>query len=177
MKKKDIAETLDKEARRAEREEASEEEGRAYVRPRPPEGPSQVYSIRLPVDRLEELRRLAEARGEPPTTMIREWVLERLDRERAGDRDQVQEAIDHLRAGLDALQRLRSREGDESAAVVDPRAREELRDWLREVRKQVEEADLDPSVVDEAIAAAREMRCTARDMTASERKRYRRESR
>lgn len=37
-------------------------------------------------------------------------------------------------------------------------AREELRDWLREVRKQVEEADLDPSVVDEAIAAAREMR-------------------
>jgi hypothetical protein len=43
--------------------------------------PSQVYSIRVPVERLEEIRRLAETRGIAPTGMLREWVLAQLDRE------------------------------------------------------------------------------------------------
>ncbi|HWL37458.1 MAG TPA: hypothetical protein VNQ77_14835 [Frankiaceae bacterium] len=46
---------------------------------------SQVYSIRIPVDRLEDLRALAAARGEAPTALMREWVLERLAAETLGD--------------------------------------------------------------------------------------------
>src|ERR1700761_5912171 len=36
---------------------------------------SQVYSIRVPVDRLEQVRSLAKERGIAPTAMLRDWVL------------------------------------------------------------------------------------------------------
>lgn len=42
---------------------------------------SQVYSVRIPVDRLEQLRQLADQRGVRPTALLREFVLDRLDRE------------------------------------------------------------------------------------------------
>lgn len=46
------------------------------------QGPrSQVYPVRLPVARIEQIRKLAASRGEKPTAMIREWVLARLDQE------------------------------------------------------------------------------------------------
>ena len=44
---------------------------------------SQVYSVRIPVERLEQLRTLAEQRGVRPTALLREFVLERLDAEMA----------------------------------------------------------------------------------------------
>lgn len=44
---------------------------------------SQVYSVRIPVDRLEELRRLAAERGLRPTALLRQFVLERLAQETA----------------------------------------------------------------------------------------------
>ncbi|RBY84572.1 hypothetical protein [Blastococcus sp. TF02A-30] len=46
---------------------------------RPPKEPSQVYSIRIPTDRLEELRTVAAARGIAPSQLMRTWVIERLD--------------------------------------------------------------------------------------------------
>jgi hypothetical protein len=42
---------------------------------------SQVYSIRVPVERLEQVRRLARERGVAPTVMLRDWVLRQLDSE------------------------------------------------------------------------------------------------
>lgn len=48
---------------------------------RAPKEPSQVYSVRIPTDRLDQLRRLAAARGAAPTALIRDWVVERLDAE------------------------------------------------------------------------------------------------
>jgi AraC-like DNA-binding protein len=45
--------------------------------------PSQVYSIRVPVDRIVQLRRLADQRGMAPTVLMRQFVLERLDQETA----------------------------------------------------------------------------------------------
>lgn len=42
---------------------------------------SQVYSVRIPVDRLEQLRRLADERGVRPTVLLRQFVLDRLARE------------------------------------------------------------------------------------------------
>src|SRR5262249_46577741 len=45
----------------------------------PASDPSQVYTVRIPVSRLRELRAIAAELGEPPATLIRRWVLERLD--------------------------------------------------------------------------------------------------
>ena len=41
--------------------------------------PSQVYSVRIPVDRLEQLRRAAATRGSAPSALIRELVVAFLD--------------------------------------------------------------------------------------------------
>lgn len=41
--------------------------------------PSQVYSVRIPVDRLEQLRRAAVRRGSAPSALIRELVVAFLD--------------------------------------------------------------------------------------------------
>ncbi|MEU5258417.1 hypothetical protein [Amycolatopsis sp. NPDC021455] len=65
----------------------------------PSKSPTAVYSVRIPVDRIEELRRLA--------ALIRAWVLAQLDAARAGDEgarqweNDVRATIDHLRALLD----------------------------------------------------------------------------
>lgn len=44
---------------------------------------SQVYSVRIPVDRLAQLRNVAAHRGVAPTALLRQFVLERLDSETA----------------------------------------------------------------------------------------------
>lgn len=80
MTEKDIAEILAKEAEAAENNEDAEEH-RPYRRPRPPMEGSQVYSVRIPVGRLEQLRAFAAKLGTRPTTLMRQWVLERLDEE------------------------------------------------------------------------------------------------
>lgn len=46
--------------------------------------PSQVYSLRIPVEQIEQLRQLAEARHETPSGLLRRWVLHRLELEFAG---------------------------------------------------------------------------------------------
>jgi len=68
--------------KRAERDEELEEE-RPYERPQTPKSPSQVYSLRIPVDRIEELRRAAEQRGVQPSALMRQWVMQKLDEARA----------------------------------------------------------------------------------------------
>lgn len=85
-KQRDTKHDFLKEAERIEQEEIQigdeEAQGRwVFVRPRPAKEPSQVYSIRLPATVVAELRVLATARGEAPTGLIRDWVLERLDEE------------------------------------------------------------------------------------------------
>ncbi|MFC5995695.1 hypothetical protein ACFQE5_15900 [Pseudonocardia hispaniensis] len=44
-------------------------------------GSAQVFQLRLPALRIEQLRRLAAERGVSPGAMAVEWVIERLDRE------------------------------------------------------------------------------------------------
>lgn len=80
MSESDVARLLDEEAELAEKHRDVE---RSYVRARPAASPSQVYSLRIPVERLEQLRNLAERHHEAPTAMMRRWVLERLERELA----------------------------------------------------------------------------------------------
>lgn len=79
-----IGEVLAREA--IEAEELAEAEERGEVVPAPGQrgrkrasDPSQVYSVRIPVSRLRELRHIAEQLDVQPTVLIRQWVLERLD--------------------------------------------------------------------------------------------------
>jgi hypothetical protein len=46
-------------------------------------GSAQVFQVRLPGQRIEQLRRLAEALGTSPSALMVEWVVERLDQEAA----------------------------------------------------------------------------------------------
>ena len=74
---------------------------------RPSKNPTAVYSVRIPVDRIEELRQLAVARNVQPTALIRTWVLAQLDAAKGGDEEarkwenDVRATIDHLRDLLD----------------------------------------------------------------------------
>jgi hypothetical protein len=79
-----ISEVLAREAAQAEARAEAEERGEVAPTPghrgrRPAADPSQVYTVRIPVSRLRELRVIADELGEPPSTLIRHWVLERLD--------------------------------------------------------------------------------------------------
>jgi hypothetical protein len=47
--------------------------------PAPTRKPSQVYSLRIPVERLELLRRVAAEHNELPSALMRRWILERLE--------------------------------------------------------------------------------------------------
>ena len=44
-------------------------------------GSAQVFQLRLPALRIEQLRRIAEERGVSPGALAVDWVVERLDRE------------------------------------------------------------------------------------------------
>ena len=52
-----------------------------YFEVAPPVNPSQVYSIRIPVERLKQLRQRAEAESTTPSALMRSWIIERLERE------------------------------------------------------------------------------------------------
>lgn len=60
---------------------------RRFGRPPKPHGEvGQVYSIRIPVDQIAEIEKLADGEHKAPRTMLREWVLERLENEGHGTR-------------------------------------------------------------------------------------------
>lgn len=61
-------------------------------------GTSAVYSLRLPADKITKLQAVAAKRGVPPTVLLRQWVIERLDDDpdsglRALIHDEVREAV------------------------------------------------------------------------------------
>ena len=80
-----VADMLARAAREAEEAEERIERGEQARPPshrvRLPRDRAQVYSLRMPVDRLEQLRRAAEQVGVSLSTLMRTWVLERLNAE------------------------------------------------------------------------------------------------
>lgn len=42
----------------------------------------EVYSVRLSADEEAEVQRVAAAKHLPPSTLVRSWILDRLDKER-----------------------------------------------------------------------------------------------
>jgi hypothetical protein len=98
-----VADVLASEADDLESRWERGEEIAARLRPaRPPRDPSQVYSLRMPVDRLGTLRRIADEQGVNPTALMRSWVLERLAQEEReeGQRqlvDEMRQLVAHFR--------------------------------------------------------------------------------
>lgn len=86
--------------------EATSDEELGWIRHREPtKNPTAVYSVRIPVDRIEELRQLAADRGVQPTALIRAWVLAQLDAARSTD-DYAQRWERDVRATADRLRKL-----------------------------------------------------------------------
>ncbi len=89
-------------------EQAENRPGGPYVRSRRrPKDPAQVYSLRVPVDRLELVRQIAERENTTQAALLRTWVLERLDQELARqsgkgapDHDRLLALVDELRAAI-----------------------------------------------------------------------------
>lgn len=75
-----IADMLADEAEHAE-QHRDDELTPGHRRAHPPREPAQVYSLRIPVGQLDELRRLAADRHLTPSALMRSWVLDRLDAE------------------------------------------------------------------------------------------------
>ena len=121
---KDMLASIDE----AEDNEELEEDGAAYRRPRTPREPSQVYSVRIPVERLAALRELADEEGITAASLVRRLVLEGLERldgrhslveqlqdrvteleEREARREkQITETVEGVRESLSALIQLPS---------------------------------------------------------------------
>lgn len=84
MEKRNVADMLAEEADHAEQHRDDELAPR-YRRAPAPRELAQVYSLRIPVERLEQLRRLAADKHVTPSALMRAWVLDRLDTEAAGE--------------------------------------------------------------------------------------------
>lgn len=123
-----IREVLAREA--AEAEARAEAEDRGDVTPAPGQrgrkrasDPSQVYAVRIPVSRLRELRRIAEQLDTPPTVLIRQWVLQRIDDLATAQADERAEA-----AVLGRVVKLgRRRQRDEVRQLIEPDSGQERR--------------------------------------------------
>jgi hypothetical protein len=93
-----IRDMLAREAVEAERRAEAEQRGEVTSTPgqrgrRRAADPSQVYPIRIPVSRLQQLRSVADRLGVRPTALIRQWVLEKLDELDRDSGDEVAEAV------------------------------------------------------------------------------------
>ena len=64
------------------------------------EDPSQVYAVRIPVSRLRRLREVAASLDVQPSTLIRQWVIERLDAIDASGISHLDDPHDSAPAGL-----------------------------------------------------------------------------
>lgn len=102
------SELSDKLAAEADHAEATRDADLPYQRRRPSSGQT-VYGLRLPTERLSQLRRIAAARGVEPSVLARRWLTEQLDRAEAGSHDgaaerwerDVRATTEHLRELLD----------------------------------------------------------------------------
>ena len=80
MTHENIADLLAEEAEQAELHR-DDELTPGYRRARPSREPAQVYSLRIPVEWLEQLRGHAADRHMTPSALMRAWVIERLEAE------------------------------------------------------------------------------------------------
>jgi len=113
-----IKDILAMEAEEAEEGRRTGKKGGPLHQGMPPRDPAQVYSLRMPVERLGALRRIAGAYGANPTALMRTWVLERLAQEERAQRlDDVHDALERLTAEFHDMEKRTSK----SATKTRPR--------------------------------------------------------
>ncbi|MFN2495023.1 MAG: hypothetical protein ABR608_03810 [Pseudonocardiaceae bacterium] len=99
-------ELVDRIAAAVEDAEATPDDELEWTRHREPaKSPTAVYSVRIPADRIEELRQLAADRGVQPTVLIRSWVLAQLNAARSPE-DYAQRWERDVRTAADQLRKL-----------------------------------------------------------------------
>jgi len=85
--------------------------------------------LRIPVDKLAELRRLAEERHLTPSALMRSWVLERLAQESSGEsllavvRKAVRDALADIRSTSPARHEPASTAHDHTSTAPDAQGR------------------------------------------------------
>jgi len=79
----------------AEATEEEEEREAVYRRPQQPRDPAQVYSVRVPADRLEQLRAIARREGLSTSTLVRRLVIDGIER-LLGTPDELETLTDRL---------------------------------------------------------------------------------
>jgi hypothetical protein len=84
--RENMTDLLAAEAEAAEQFRDEDDLGPTYVPRYPPKDPSQVYSVRIPVGRLEQLRQRAAEEGVATSSLMRKWVIERLDADESARR-------------------------------------------------------------------------------------------
>lgn len=125
--RENIADLLAGEAEAAEQFRNEDDLGPTYVPRYPPKDPSQVYSVRIPVGRLEQLRQRAAEEGVAPSSLMRKWVIERLDadesmRRRFPDFEALAAALFSAlesRVPGDAMWMVARSEGDQTVLVFE----------------------------------------------------------
>jgi hypothetical protein len=121
--RENIADLLAAEAEAAEQFRDEDDLGPTYVPRRSAKDPSQVYSVRIPVGRLDQLRRRAAQEGVAPSALMRQWVIERLDADEGVNRSVS--SLEALLAAViaarrpDGLWMVARSEGDQAVLVVD----------------------------------------------------------
>jgi hypothetical protein len=162
MMSDDRAESLAAVARQAERHADEVDDAPSYRRRHPPRDPAQVYSLRIPVAQLEELRQLAADQGVTPSALMREWVLERIAAEKAGmsGAQSIWDRLRQLLAGLEDIQRRLNlsaqAESTEAWAGLDPQG-----DEHREIRALI--TDQVVQRMETEIAEWKQQRASAAD--------------
>ena len=102
MSSGDVRRMLESEAAQAEehRDEAPGTMFRARTA-----APSNVYTLRMPADRIAELQEVATEQHEQPSALVRRWVLERLASERT-HQSEIAHVREMLTKALNELDRL-----------------------------------------------------------------------
>jgi hypothetical protein len=81
-RERDMAEAIARlEAQEEEFDATGAEDDRSYTRARTAVEPSQVYSVRVPTQLLQDLRQAAERRAMTPSALMRQWVIDKLAEE------------------------------------------------------------------------------------------------
>ena len=80
-----MAKTIDPALAEQLRRESEQTQGDAYPAGTAGRRPNRqkVYSVRLSAEEEAEVQRVAAAKHLPASTLVRSWILERLDRERS----------------------------------------------------------------------------------------------
>lgn len=80
-----MAKTVDSDLIARLRNESEQTKDHPYPVDARPDRPnrSRVYSVRLSPDEQARVKRLADAKHLPTSTLVRSWILERLDQENA----------------------------------------------------------------------------------------------